>query len=341
MCAVITGMVPYDQIDLDAPFAQAFASKGLGWAAGIVSAGALTGITTSLLVSLLGQPRIYMTMARDGLLPAWFGRLHATRGTPVNAQLFTGACAGLLALIVDIDALAQLVSIGTLCVFCFVCAAVLARRYCPAEGPGWRPVLLRVAGLVGCGLAFAFCTVLLSGAQLVLATPFAGAFLAITASFTRLPQLLRPKRFAVPLLPWTPALGMYATLQLIASLGPVAWIRFVVYYALCTGVYCLYRGGADPVLAEAQAASAAAALSVGVGSEEGGERGGDAEAGPPKEGGLELTQVPAPAVKRRAGGPTSDGSLSEEEDAALGPAARHAAEKRAAKMGLLSSTDAS
>jgi APA family basic amino acid/polyamine antiporter len=109
MCLVITGMVPSSEIDLDAPFAAAFATRGMEWAAGIVSAGALTGITTSLLVSLLGQPRIYMTMSRDGLLPLFFGRIHPTRGTPVNAQLFTGVTAGLMAMLVNIDALAQLV----------------------------------------------------------------------------------------------------------------------------------------------------------------------------------------------------------------------------------------
>jgi APA family basic amino acid/polyamine antiporter len=279
MCGVITGMVPYDHIDRNAPFAEAFAQRGMHWAASIVSAGAITGITTSLLVSLLGQPRIYMTMARDGLLPAWFARVHARRGTPVNATVVTGLSAGALALLLDIDALAQLVSIGTLCVFCFVCAAVLARRYLPPDGSGAprAPVLARVGCVAASALAFAFATELLPGASLAFATPLLLLFIGTTASFLWLPQQLRPKRFAVPLMPFTPALGMYATLQLIASLGPVAWLRFIVYYTLCSGVYCYYRGGTDP----AAAAAAAAALAAGAAAaaaDGGGGGGADAEA---------------------------------------------------------------
>lgn len=179
MCAVITGMVSYSTIDLNAPFSVVFVDRGMQWAASLVAAGALTGIITSLLGGLFGQPRVYAAMARDGLLPAWLAEVHPTRGTPVNAQLVTGATAGLFAFLIDIDILAQLVSIGTLCIFCFVCAvrdprlwwavccacgkprrlgahtqgsflplfrrpprqAVLARRYAPQEGPRRAQVL--------------------------------------------------------------------------------------------------------------------------------------------------------------------------------------------------------
>jgi APA family basic amino acid/polyamine antiporter len=352
MCAVITGMVPYDQIDRNAPFAEAFTQRGMPWAASIVSAGAITGITTSLLVSLLGQPRIYMTMARDGLLPAWFARVHPRRGTPVNATVVTGISAGVLALLVDIDALAQLVSIGTLCVFCFVCSAVLARRYLPADGSGAprAPVLWRVAGVAASALAFAFSTELLQGPALAFATPFVLIYIALTASFLWLPQQMKPKRFAVPLMPFTPALGMYATLQLIASLGPIAWLRFICYYTFCSGIYCYYRGGTDP----AAAAAAAAALASGAGALLGGGE-GDAEAGGEgmemaergggaKGGGGEGAEaeaagaVPPPAVHHRRH-PSIDSDGDAAEDAAggahLGAAASRRAEKRASKVALL------
>jgi len=255
MCAVITGMVPYNQIDLDAPFAVAFREAGMGWAETIVSAGALTGITTSLLVSMLGQPRIYMTMSRDGLLPPWFGQLHPAYGTPVHASLVTGCSAAAMAFAVDIDALAQLVSIGTLCVFTFVCSATLARRYLPPDAPAAgqpplpvgeeaavrRAVLRRVVALVSLALCCSFSIELGGGSRFVrrrLTPLLALAFLHVAASFLQLEQRCLPAAFSVPLMPWTPALGVYACCQLIASLGPIAWLRFFVYYSLCAGVYC-------------------------------------------------------------------------------------------------------
>jgi APA family basic amino acid/polyamine antiporter len=236
MCAVITGMVSSDKIDTDAPFAVAFRSSGMGWAESIVSAGALAGITTSLLVNLLGQPRIYMTMSRDGLLPPWYGRLHPRFGTPVNATLVAGISAGLLAFAVNIDALSQLVNIGTLCVFAFVCSATLARRYLPpdaepapaADAAGGGPtademepeeravlrsaVLRRVVGVAASSLGFAFSLELCGRVSsrpgraallLLLAAPCAVAFLVLTAGFMKLPQRCVPLTFRVPYMPWT------------------------------------------------------------------------------------------------------------------------------------------
>jgi APA family basic amino acid/polyamine antiporter len=297
-----------------------------------------------------------MTMARDGLLPPWFARVHAVRGTPVNATIVTGASAGLLALLVDIDALAQLVSIGTLCVFCFVCAAVLARRYLPVDAGAPRaPVLLRVGGIAASALCFAFATELLAAhpSAIAFATPFLLIYIGLTASFLWLPVHTRPKRFAVPLTPFVPALGMYATLQLIASLGPIAWLRFILYYTLCTGVYCYYRGGVDP----AAAAAAAAAVAAGGGA------GGDAEAA--AGNGVELAELlprgagssscggagggegneggtaAAAAHRRRGAGSDSDDAAGcgDADGAHLTGAAARRAEKRAAKVGLLAAAD--
>ena len=133
MSLVITGMVPTPEIDVQAPFAAAFRDKGLGWAESVISLGAVAAITTALLSSLMGQPRVYMVMARDGLLPAWIARVHERFGTPLNASAFTGVTTGALALLVDIETLAQLVSIGTLFVFGSVCAGLLARRHTPED----------------------------------------------------------------------------------------------------------------------------------------------------------------------------------------------------------------
>ncbi|ACO67941.1 amino acid-polyamine-organocation family, partial [Micromonas commoda] len=133
MCLVVTGMTPSRDIDVEAPFAVAFKARGMAWAESVISLGALAAITTALLSSLMGQPRVYMVMARDGLLPKWFAAVHPKFGTPANASAFTGITTGLLALVVDIETLAELVSIGTLAVFGSVCASLL-RRNEPTKG---------------------------------------------------------------------------------------------------------------------------------------------------------------------------------------------------------------
>lgn len=242
----------------------------------------------------------------------WLGVSRQRNGAVLSCAVgaVTGATAGLFAFLVDIDILAQLVSIGTLCIFCFVCAAVLARRYAPAEGARRTQVLgcgffahnpqsektshcslnqpcvlaapsepwmrrstwggnrsadrdrvhvrdarghtqrichprRRIGGIGLCSFVFSGMGVVLQHVPyaFAVACPALIGAVVCAASLAWLPQVHRPRKFAVPLVPWVPALGMMATIQLIASLGVVAWVRFLVYYALCTGLYAWYRGG--------------------------------------------------------------------------------------------------
>ena len=245
MALVITGMVPAADIDVQAPFAVAFRDRGMPWAESLISFGAVAAITTALLSSLMGQPRVYMAMARDGLLPSWFGKVHPSLGTPVNASAFTGASVAALALTVDIETLAQLVSIGTLAIFAGVCAALLVRRHTPERSDDGgevrmedrKPALKRVAALIIACVAFAFT----SSVSLIARGVALGAATAATVSFNRLPRHHDPKKgFSTPLVPYVPALGVLATTQLIASLGALAWARFAVYTALCSALYVWY-----------------------------------------------------------------------------------------------------
>ena len=83
MIAVLTGMVPYDKIDVGAPVSKAFEQVGLGWARFLIAAGGLTGITSVLLVMMLSLPRVLLAMARDGLIsPGFFGAVHPKFQTP-------------------------------------------------------------------------------------------------------------------------------------------------------------------------------------------------------------------------------------------------------------------
>src|SRR6059036_3744945 len=142
VAAVITGMVPYNQINIDAPVSDAFRQAGLPWARFLISIGALTGITSVLLVMMLSQPRVFLAMARDGLLPtSFFGAVHERFRTPWKATILTGVFVATLGALVPLRILADLVNIGTLLAFVMVCFAVLIMRHQPeGAAPVPRPV---------------------------------------------------------------------------------------------------------------------------------------------------------------------------------------------------------
>jgi len=127
---VLTGMVPYDQIDINAPVSNAFARVGLPWAQFVISIGAVAGITSVLLVMMLSQPRVLLAMARDGLVPqSFFGAVHPKFRTPYKSTILTGLFVATMAALLPLRVLAELVNIGTLLAFVIVCAAVLIMRY--------------------------------------------------------------------------------------------------------------------------------------------------------------------------------------------------------------------
>jgi len=153
--AVLTGMVKFDQLDVHAPVSLAFRVKGLGWAEGMIAAAGVAGITSVLLVMMLSGPRVFLAMARDGLLPRQvFGVVHPTYRTPWRSTLLTGLCVALLAGVLPIDFLLHLTNIGTLLAFVIVCVAVLVMRrtYPGAERPfrcPWVP-LVPALGIFSC-----------------------------------------------------------------------------------------------------------------------------------------------------------------------------------------------
>lgn len=129
VAAVLTGMVHYSNIDIDAPIVAAFSAKGLGFASLVISVGAVAGITSVLLVMMLSQARVLLAMARDGLLPHWlFGAVHPKFRTPHRSTILIGIVVGVVSSLVPLKALADLVNIGTLFAFVIVCAAVLVMR---------------------------------------------------------------------------------------------------------------------------------------------------------------------------------------------------------------------
>jgi len=159
VAAVLTGMVPYQQIDIDAPISKAFSRVGLVWVQALISVGALTGITSVLMVLMLSQPRIMLAMARDGLLPGgFFGSVHPRFRTPWKSTILTGSVVGLMGALLPLRILAELVNIGTLLAFVIVCAAVLIMRKSNPEIP--RPFRCPLVPLIPI-LGIAFCLLLM------------------------------------------------------------------------------------------------------------------------------------------------------------------------------------
>jgi APA family basic amino acid/polyamine antiporter len=152
--AVLTGMVPYNQIDIDAPVSNAFAQAGLTWAQFFISLGAVAGITSVLLVMMLSQPRVLLAMARDGLVPqSFFGDVHEKFRTPWKSTILTGVFVAAASAFIPLRILAELVNIGTLLAFVIVCAAVLIMRKTnpDAERP-FRVPFAPLTPILGIGL---------------------------------------------------------------------------------------------------------------------------------------------------------------------------------------------
>ena len=157
VAAVLTGMIPYKDIKINAPVSDAFAQKGIWWAEFVIAFGALTGITSVLLVTMLSQPRVLLAMARDGLLPdSFFGAIHEKYRTPYKSTILTGCFVALLSGFLPLRILSELVSIGTLMAFVIVCVAVLIMRQTnpDAERPFRAPLypFVPLAGIGICGL---------------------------------------------------------------------------------------------------------------------------------------------------------------------------------------------
>jgi APA family basic amino acid/polyamine antiporter len=149
--AVLTGMVPYYKIDVDAGVSSAFAARDLRWADFIISTAGVAGITSVLLVMMLSGPRVFLAMARDGLVPKkFFADVHPVFRTPWKSTIAIGLFVAILAGLLPINALLELTNIGTLFAFVVVCAAVLVmRRINPEANRPFRCPLVPVIPILG------------------------------------------------------------------------------------------------------------------------------------------------------------------------------------------------
>jgi len=153
--AVLTGMVSYENLSVDAGVSDAFKQAGLPWAEFIIAAAGVAGITSVLLVLMLSAPRVFLAMARDGMVPRhFFGDVHPKFRTPWRSTILVGAFVATLTGFLPIDALLHLTNIGTLLAFVIVCAAVLIMRQTnpDAERPFRAPFypVVPILGILSC-----------------------------------------------------------------------------------------------------------------------------------------------------------------------------------------------
>lgn len=152
---LLTGIVPYTELNVASPISHALILIGYRAAAGIVAVGAIAGLTTVMLVLFYGLSRIFLAMARDGLLPQYFALIHPKTQSPTRIICFCGLLIATIAALLPLKDLAELVNIGTLFAFISACVGAIILRYkhpnlTRAFKTPWMPVI-PILGILSCG----------------------------------------------------------------------------------------------------------------------------------------------------------------------------------------------
>ena len=153
VAGVLTGMVPWGDVNIEAPIARAFLDRGLVGASHIITLGALAGLTSVMLVMLLGQTRVLYSMANDGLLPKkFFADIHPKFRTPWKNTMLVGLIAAIVGSVTPIDDIGKMVNIGTLLAFVIVCIAIMVLRHTnPTQPRPFRTPWVPVVPILGIG----------------------------------------------------------------------------------------------------------------------------------------------------------------------------------------------
>ncbi len=238
LALVLTGMVSYKELNVGDPLALVFEQRGLHWIAGIVAFSAIIATASVLLVFQMGQPRIWMSMSRDGLLPKIFSKLHPKFKTPSFSTILTGLLVAIPALFLNLSTVLSLTSIGTLFAFVLVCGGILVLQSM-TDRPDSK---FRVPYLNGKFIIPA----MLIGAVVIIALYAPDHFKNIF-TLDGLPMLLFwiiaiivsiytfIKNFSI-----IPVLGLISCFYLMAQETYIVWIRFLAWLIIGLVVYFLY-----------------------------------------------------------------------------------------------------
>ncbi|CAL5221075.1 g3200 [Coccomyxa viridis] len=242
MCIVICMMVPYDQIDPNAPFSTAFSQVGLNWARYVVAFMALVGISTALLVNMLGQARIFTMAAREHLIPLFWAKVSQRYGTPLAAQVTMGAASAFIGFFTDLPILANMVSIGTLYAFLNVAAGLIFYRlYDPkvSTRADFIKVLAHLLAICGASVGLAIYYNVSNDWYGIVAFIIVW-FLATASCHIFCKHARVPRVYGVPLFPWVPSGSVILNCFLLSTLDRDSYIRFGIWSAMCLTLYCLF-----------------------------------------------------------------------------------------------------
>ena len=238
LALVLTGMVSYKDLNVGDPLAKVFSDRGMEWIAGIIAVSAVFATASVLLVFQMGQPRIWMSMSRDGLLPKIFSRIHPKFKTPSFSTILTGFVVAVPALFLNLDVVLALTSIGTLFAFVLVCGGILVldSRPIKAESKFKVPYVsgkyivpcVFFASMVFVAIQFpSYFKSLLSeeGIPMII-------FLVVATIIAILSYV---KNFSL-----IPVLGLLSCFYLMAQESHTNWYRFLIWLAIGLVIYFLY-----------------------------------------------------------------------------------------------------
>ncbi len=233
---VLTGMVPYIELNLGDPLSYVFQQHGLHFLSGIIALSAVVSLASVLLVFQLGQPRIWMSMSRDGLLPPLFSAIHPKFKTPWFATIVAGVFVALPSMFMNLTEVTDLCSIGTLFAFTLVCAGVLIM---PTEN---NQKTFKVYYINGKWIVPAIAVAIIVIYILKFSGNEASFFsleniptMAYLATVAWVATMAYQKKYSL-----IPILGIYTNLYLMTALGATNWLRFGIWLLLGLGIYFLY-----------------------------------------------------------------------------------------------------
>lgn len=240
---VLTGMVPYEQLGVSDPLAEVFKIRGVKWIEFLVSISAVVAMTSVLLVFQMGQPRIWMSMSRDGLMPKAFQTIHPRYKTPSFSTIVTGLVVGLPLLFTNEEFVLDFTSIGTLFAFVLVCGGVLLLPPKPKEKGRFHlpyinaqyifPLAVLVAGIVVAvsSPGFFASIVDVTGDDAAYAIPM----LVFCLATLLLAVFAYVKKWSL-----LPLLGLVSCLYLLTGMEPSNWMWFFVWFLIGLVIYFAY-----------------------------------------------------------------------------------------------------